>query len=119
MIFDEWYKHRFGHGFAGVSDEDCDLEDCWKVAEASLRDEVKMLEGRNKLDEATCHRGHTTVKALWDCPVCVQKEREQADAEVRRLRDEVKMLRSALEKDEHEGCDVYSEKYLRDFDDRW
>jgi len=30
--------------------------------------------------DVTCHRGHTSDRRLWDCPVCVQIEREKAKA---------------------------------------
>jgi len=40
--------------------------------------------------EVTCHRGHTTIAALWDCPVCVGKEREAAG----RMRESLTAIQS-------------------------
>lgn len=41
QLFLNWYKERFGHDFNGVSDEDCDLEICWKMAyQAGQKDPV-------------------------------------------------------------------------------
>lgn len=43
--FKGWYQDRFGHDFGGVSDEDCDLENCWQLAQAALiADIVEKLE---------------------------------------------------------------------------
>ena len=28
--------------------------------------------------DITCHNGHTTMQVLWDCPVCIAKERKDA-----------------------------------------
>ncbi len=30
--FLKWFKGRFGYGFGGISDEECNLEVCWKSA---------------------------------------------------------------------------------------
>jgi len=48
---------------------------------------------------ATCHQGHTTLAALWDCPVCVSGEREAA----KKIREAADKMRDALL--EKEGCD--------------
>ena len=52
---------------------DCQLE---------CDDRVGILESRlaeKERKEATCHSGHTSPVALWDCPVCTERIRAERD----------------------------------------